>query len=165
MGEGSDLGARLNLASRDEIGRLAREFDGMVARVEQSRRQLVDQSFHAGFAELAKGVLHNLGNAMTPLAVRVSKLGDRLRAAPVDDLIRAAAELEDSDTQSERSHADLKTFMHLGCREMSASIRESLRDLEVIQRQATLVQTASQRADAIDAQRARDRDRASSRSS
>ncbi len=94
VGEGSDLGARLNLQSRDEIGRLAHEFDRMVARVEQSRHQLVDQSFHAGFAELAKGVLHNLGNAMTPLGVRVAKLGERLRAAPVDDLIQAAAELE-----------------------------------------------------------------------
>jgi two-component system NtrC family sensor kinase len=141
MGEGSDLGARLNLGSHDEIGRLAHEFDAMVARVEQSRHQLVDQSFHAGFAELAKGVLHNLGNAMTPLAVRVSKLGDRLRAAPVDDLIRAAAELEDSPTQSERSR-DLKTFMQLGCREMSGCIQESRQDLEVIQRQATLVQSA-----------------------
>jgi two-component system, NtrC family, sensor kinase len=141
VGEGSDLGARLNLGSRDEIGLLAREFDGMVARVEQSRHQLVDQSFHAGFAELAKGVLHNLGNAMTPLAVRVSKLDDRLRAAPVDDLIRAAAELEDSHTQSERSR-DLKTFMQLGCREMSGCIQESRHDLEVIQRQATLVQSA-----------------------
>ena len=141
MGEGSDLGARLNLASRDEIGRLAREFDGMVARVEQSRHQLVDQSFQAGFAELAKGVLHNLGNAMTPLSVRVSKLGDRLRGAPVNDLIQAAAELEDAPTQAERSQ-DLKTFMHLGCREMSVCIQESLLDLEVIQRQATLVQSA-----------------------
>jgi len=141
VGEGSDLSARLNLGSRDEIGRLAQEFDGMVARVEQSRHQLVDQSFHAGFAELAKGVLHNLGNAMTPLAVRVSKLDDRLRAAPVDDLIRAAAELEDSHTQSERSR-DLKTFMHLGSREMSGCIQESRHDLEVIRRQATLVQSA-----------------------
>jgi signal transduction histidine kinase len=131
----------LNLASRDEIGRLAQEFDGMVARVEQSQHQLVDQSFHAGFAELAKGVLHNLGNAMTPLAVRVSKLGDRLRVAPVNDLIMAAAELEDSYTPSERSQ-DLKTFMHLGCREMSVCIQEGLHDLEVIQRQATLVQSA-----------------------
>src|SRR6202042_687695 len=67
VGEGSDLGARLNLQSPDEIGRLAHEFDRMVARGEQSRHQLGDQSFHAGFAELAKGVLHNLGNTMTPL--------------------------------------------------------------------------------------------------
>ena len=96
----------LNLRSRDEIGRLAHEFDSMVARVEQFRRQLVDQSFHAGFAELAKGVLHNLGNAMTPLAVRVAKLGDRLRAAPVDDLIAASAELiEVRAALRSRSHA------------------------------------------------------------
>jgi two-component system NtrC family sensor kinase len=141
VGEGSDLGARLNLKSRDEIGRLAREFDCMVARVEQSRRQLVDQSFQAGFAELAKGVLHNLGNAMTPLGVRVSKLGERLRGAPVEDLIRASAELEGADSPTERSR-DLKTFMHLGCREMAACVEASRNDLEVIQRQATLVQSA-----------------------
>ena len=141
VGEGSDLGARLNLKSRDEIGRLAHEFDRMVARVEQSRRQLVDQSFHAGFAELAKGVLHNLGNAMTPLGVRVSKLGERLRAAPVEDLILASAELEGGDVPSERSR-DLKTFMHLGSREMAVCLQEARNDLEVIQRQATLVQTA-----------------------
>lgn len=141
VGKGSDLGARLNLDSRDEIGRLAHEFDGMVARVEQSRRQLVDQSFHAGFAELAKGVLHNLGNAMTPLAVRVSKLGDRLRAAPVEDLMRASAELDAPDAPPDRSQ-DLKTFMQLGCREMSACVKEARHDLEVIQRQASIVQNA-----------------------
>jgi sensor domain CHASE-containing protein len=141
VGEGADLGARLNLQSRDEVGRLAHEFDCMVARVEQSRRELVDQSFHAGFAELAKGVLHNLGNAMTPLAVRVAQLGARLRAAPVEDLIQAAAELGVEDGRSERAR-DLKTFMHLGCREMAGCIEESREDLEVIQRQAALVQSA-----------------------
>ena len=30
-------------------------------------------------AELAKGVLHNLGNAMTPIGVRLAGLRDRLR--------------------------------------------------------------------------------------
>src|ERR1700730_814547 len=79
VGEGTDLSVRLNIAGQDEIALLAREFDRMVERVADSRRQLVDQSFHAGFAELAKGVLHNLGNAMTPLGVRLSKLTDRLR--------------------------------------------------------------------------------------
>ena len=74
IGQGNDLMARLNLNSRDEVGRLAREFDRMVERVEQTHRELVDQSFQAGFAELAKGVLHNLGNAMTPLGVRLAKL-------------------------------------------------------------------------------------------
>src|ERR1700678_4101575 len=79
VGEGTDLSARLELPGQDEIAMLAREFDRMVERVADSRRQLVDQSFQAGFAELAKGVLHNLGHAMTPLGVRLSRLGDRLR--------------------------------------------------------------------------------------
>jgi methyl-accepting chemotaxis protein len=93
VGNGTDLTARLNIPGQDEIARLAREFDRMVERVADSRRQLVDQSFQAGFAELAKGVLHNLGNAMTPLGVRLSKLGDRLRDAPAGDVELAFAEL------------------------------------------------------------------------
>jgi HAMP domain-containing protein len=66
VGAGGDLTARLDFAGDDEIGRLAREFDRMVERVAESRRQLGDQSFQAGFAERAKGIMHNLGNAMTP---------------------------------------------------------------------------------------------------
>jgi two-component system NtrC family sensor kinase len=141
IGQGTDLTVRLDLETRDEIGRLSREFDRMVARVEHSRRELVDQSFQAGFAELAKGVLHNLGNAMTPLGVRVAKLKDRLRDAPVDDLRLGCTELKDAQPDSAR-YQDLKEFVYLGCREMSATIEESRADVEVIQRQATLVQSA-----------------------
>jgi len=72
IGEDKNLNTRLGFERKDEIGVLAREFDRMVARVAESRRQLIDQSFQAGFAELAKGVLHNLGNAMTPIGVRLS---------------------------------------------------------------------------------------------
>src|SRR6202030_39919 len=92
VGEGTDLSARLSLPGQDEIALLAREFDRMVERVADSRRQLVDQSFQAGFAELAKGVLHNLGNAMTPIGVRLANLRERLRAAPCDDAEQAVAE-------------------------------------------------------------------------
>ena len=86
IGNGQDLTARLDLSGDDEIGRLAREFDRMVERVAESRRQLVDQSFQSGFAELAKGVLHNLGNAMTPIGVRLSGLAQRLHQAPIVDV-------------------------------------------------------------------------------
>jgi sensor domain CHASE-containing protein len=83
LGEGKDLTTRLDFKGTDEIGILACEFDQMVARVAEARSELIDQSFHAGFAELAKGVLHNLGNAMTPIGVRLSSLRDRLRSAPI----------------------------------------------------------------------------------
>jgi two-component system, NtrC family, sensor kinase len=141
VGEGTDLTGRLNIPGQDEIARLAREFDRMVERVADSRRQLVDQSFQAGFAELAKGVLHNLGNAMTPLGVRVSKLGDRLRDAPADDVDLAFAELSKEDQGSAR-RADLEEFLRLACRELAASVRDARSDIAVVQRQAVIVQTA-----------------------
>jgi two-component system NtrC family sensor kinase len=141
VGEGTDLSARLDLPGQDEIAMLAREFDRMVERVADSRRQLVDQSFQAGFAELAKGVLHNLGNAMTPLGVRLAKLGDRLRDAPAGDVDLALAELA-KETRGSARHADLEEFLRLACRELAAAVKDSQSDVAVVQRQATIVQTA-----------------------
>jgi sensor domain CHASE-containing protein len=141
VGEGTDLTARLDLPGRDEVARLAREFDRMVQRLTDSRRQLVDQSFQAGFAELAKGVLHNLGNAMTPLGVRVSKLADRLRDAPAGDVELAFAALATEPAGTAR-RADLEEFLRLACRELAASVKEAQGDVAVVQRQATIVQTA-----------------------
>jgi len=141
VGNGTDLTARLNIPGQDEIARLAREFDRMVERVADSRRQLVDQSFQAGFAELAKGVLHNLGNAMTPLGVRLSKLGDRLRDAPAGDVELAFAELSQENAPCAR-RSDLEEFLRLACRELAGSVKDARSDIAVIQRQATIVQTA-----------------------
>jgi sensor domain CHASE-containing protein len=141
IGEGTDLTARLNLPGRDEVAVLAGEFDRMVGRVADSRRQLMDQSFQAGFAELAKGVLHNLGNAMTPLGVRLTKLGERLRDAPAADVELAATELAREQPDSER-YRDLQEFLRLGCRELGGALKEAQADVMVIQRQATIVQTA-----------------------
>ena len=141
ISEGNDLTARLDLDSRDEIGLLAREFDSMVERVKETRNELVDKSFQAGFAELAKGVLHNLGNAMTPLSVRLAKLENRLRAMPAEDLELACGELKAAVPGSPR-HSDLMEFLRLGCREISSGVGESKADIEIIQRQAQIVQTA-----------------------
>jgi len=141
VGEGTDLTVRLNIPGQDEVARLAREFDRMVERVAESRRQLVDQSFQAGFAELAKGVLHNLGNAMTPLGVRLSTLGNRLRDAPVADADLAFAELAKTGEGSAR-RADLEEFLRLACRELAAAVKDARGDVAVVQRQSTIVQTA-----------------------
>jgi sensor domain CHASE-containing protein len=142
ISERNDLTARLDLDTKDEIGLLAREFDSMVARVQETRRELVDKSFQAGFAELAKGVLHNLGNAMTPLSVRLARLESRLRDIPAaGDLELACAELQGAAQVSQRQ-TDLVEFLRLGCREVSSGITESKADVEVIQRQAQTVQSA-----------------------
>jgi sensor domain CHASE-containing protein len=139
IGEGSELTARLDFTGSDEFAQLAREFDRMVERVAESRRQVVDQSFHAGFAELAKGVMHNLGNAMTPFSVRLSALAERLRGFPIGDLQTAAAELA-LPAERQRS-ADLQEFLRLGCLEMAATIEAAHADVAVLQRQTQIMQT------------------------
>jgi signal transduction histidine kinase len=118
---------------------LASELDRMVVRVAESRMQLVDQSFQAGFAELAKGVLHNLGNAMTPIGVRLANLAERLRRAPAGDAELAVAELQAGAADAARA-GDLEEFLRLAAKELAATVRVAQEDVAVMTRQTTLVQ-------------------------
>jgi len=140
IGGSEDLSARLNFQRGDEIGRLAVEFDRMVERVAESRRQLIDQSFQAGFAELARGVLHNLGNAMTPIGVRLAALGQRLRQAPTAHAEQAAEELQRGTEPARR--ADLEEFLRLACGEFAVIVRAAQQDVAVLTRQTGIVQSA-----------------------
>jgi sensor domain CHASE-containing protein len=138
VGERGDLTARLDFTGSDEVSRLAGEFDRMVENVAQSRRQLVDQSFQAGIAELAKGVMHNLGNAMTPLGVRLSVLATRFANAPLADIEWAATEFAAEAKDSER-RAELVTFIQLGCRELAATLLAAQSDIAAMERQTSIM--------------------------
>ena len=141
LGEDRDLTTRLDLERGDEIGVLAREFDRMVGRVAESRTQLVDQSYQAGFAELAKGVLHNLGNAMTPIGVRLATLAERLRVTPAADAAQAAAELQQGCDDGERNR-DLREFLRLACKELATTIHSAQEDVALVTRQTSVIQGA-----------------------
>jgi sensor domain CHASE-containing protein len=141
IGAGDDLTTRLNLQRRDEIGTLAQEFDRMVGKVAESRRQLIDNSFQAGMAEFSRGVLHNIGNAMTPLAVRISKLKEQLQGAPIEDVERALAESGQPGTGIERQ-SDLDEFLRLASAELAGILKAAEVDVAMMVRQAGMVQTA-----------------------
>ncbi|HEY5101519.1 MAG TPA: CHASE4 domain-containing protein [Steroidobacteraceae bacterium] len=141
IGADKDLTTRLDSKSTDEIGILAREFDRMVERVSESRRELVDQSFQAGFAELARGVLHNLGNAMTPIGVRLARLRDRLRRAPAENAEEAIAELAAGTAEPGR-RADLEQFVLLACKELALTVKAAEIDIAVMSRQTAIVQSS-----------------------
>jgi two-component system NtrC family sensor kinase len=141
IGQEKDLTSRLDFRRQDEIGVLASEFDRMVARVANSRNQLIDQSFQAGFAELAKGVLHNMGNAMTPISVRLSVLRNRLRDLQVEDFELVAQELARGEVEPTR-RADLAEFLRLASGQLVTTVAAARQDLEVMTRQTSLVQSA-----------------------
>lgn len=63
------------------------------AKLEESHKQLIELSRQAGMAEVATGVLHNVGNVLNSVSVSATVVCDRLRQSEVDDLQRAASML------------------------------------------------------------------------
>ena len=68
------------------------------AKLEALHRQLLDASRQAGMAEVASGVLHNVGNVLNSLNVSATLVADKVRASRVARLTQVADLL--------RTHAD-----------------------------------------------------------
>lgn len=139
VGQRGDLAARLTLERRDELGVLAREFDQMVERLAETRKALIDQSYQSGVAEMASGVLHNIGNAVTPLKVRVANLNGTLHDAPAAELRMALTELADPATPGDRRR-DLEEFVDLAGREAATVLEETTGQLSGILDQVDHIQ-------------------------
>ena len=134
-----DLSARLGYQRSDELGTLARAFDNMVERLAKTRRELIDRSFESGAAENASGVLHNLGNAMTPLAVNIASLQQQLAQVNAADLRLALDELKHDSADAGRQR-DLQQFVQLSAAELVHALQRSNERLRDITDQAGVIQ-------------------------
>ncbi|WP_233261507.1 ATP-binding protein [Vitiosangium sp. GDMCC 1.1324] len=81
---------KLTVFSRDITERKAAE-----ARLSELHRGLVDASRQAGMAEVATGVLHNVGNTLNSVNVSANLLDERLRGMRVSGLEKAVALLRE----------------------------------------------------------------------
>ena len=90
MGQSNDLSAHIALDRKDEIGILSQEFDRMVERLATTRQSLMEQSYHSGMAEVAVGVLHNVGNVLNSVNVSCAMLMTQLRESNVGDVAKVA---------------------------------------------------------------------------
>ncbi|MFZ4574464.1 MAG: CHASE4 domain-containing protein [Phycisphaerales bacterium] len=108
VGATGDFTRRFGAASKDEIGELAREFDTMVASLGEAKREVADMSRRAGMAEVASGVLHNVGNAMNSARVSISTVRRIVSDSKVSsvrkvsDLIGSQPDLADFFTNDAR---------------------------------------------------------------
>jgi signal transduction histidine kinase len=134
IGRLDNVTMRLDIERSDEIGVLAQEFDRMMGRLAAVRRELVQRSFEAGVGEMASGALHNIGNAITPLTVRIENLRQRLRAAPTADIEPTIAQLHLSRADAPR-HADCEALLELLARDCTRVIAQCDSELQVIRRQ------------------------------
>src|ERR1017187_5477882 len=65
--------------------------------LDKLNRQLMDTSRQAGMAEVATGVLHNVGNVLNSVSVSATVVTDRLRRSKVDKLRQATALLREQN--------------------------------------------------------------------
>lgn len=88
VGQGGGLAARLDSPRPDELGVLAREFDRMVGLLEASRAELVEAARLGGRAEVARSVLHNVGNVLNSVNASRAVVDRELREGVLADLDR-----------------------------------------------------------------------------
>ena len=66
--------------------------------LEDANRQLMDATRQAGMAEVATGVLHNVGNVLTSINVTANLLSDRFRDSKVTSIFKVCALLRDQSS-------------------------------------------------------------------
>jgi two-component system, NtrC family, sensor kinase len=74
--------------------------------LQRTQQQLIDASRQAGMAEVATGVLHNVGNVLNSVNVSATLIAERLGQARTANLARAAAMLRERNGQLQESLAD-----------------------------------------------------------
>jgi two-component system NtrC family sensor kinase len=97
-----DLGRRSGVVRPDEIGTLASEFDRMVECLAGFQHERVRQARAGGMAEIARVVLHDIGNAMQAVSGNVETLRTQLGSRDFADLERVAGLLAEHAGDLER---------------------------------------------------------------
>jgi two-component system NtrC family sensor kinase len=77
---GGDYARRTGIASRDEIGDLAREFDAMATAIEEREHKLIRSERLATVGRMAAHITHEIRNPLASLGLNVELLADEVGA-------------------------------------------------------------------------------------
>lgn len=96
-----DLSSPIEVTGKHELARFSEAFNGMLEDLQTARlRQATEAearaaSRRAGMADVATGVLHNVGNVLNSLRVSVEVVRDELKPGTLDKLTKTVALLEE----------------------------------------------------------------------
>jgi signal transduction histidine kinase len=111
VGSAADYGHRAPVLSQDELGELTRAFNGMLDRLQAAdselrttnqslskeiterlrlEQALIDTSRQAGMAEVATGILHNVGNVLNSVNISTQLMREKLQRSQMSRLSRTA---------------------------------------------------------------------------
>jgi sensor domain CHASE-containing protein len=139
VGKTAALSERLEIDRSDELGTLARELDRMMHQLDQARSQLLEQTFRAGMAEMAAGVLHNVRNALSPIATQIDTLCLELQELPLDQINSAQTELAGDQVKPARRE-DLSHFLDLAHQRLASVFPELDRQLAEVRSKMSQVE-------------------------
>lgn len=105
------------LASSDEIGTLANQFDQLADELAEAEEKLRLNSYVQGKADSAVGLLHNVRNALVPLQTKYDKWEQEDRQPLRGQLVQALDELSGDACPAER-RAALETFARTASRKL-----------------------------------------------
>ncbi|HYF15745.1 MAG TPA: ATP-binding protein [Phycisphaerales bacterium] len=91
--DGSAVPARVTCALAPD-GSAVLTVSDLTEKLETDRR-LLEATRHAGMAEVATGILHNVGNVLNSVNVSTSVVSDKLRRSEIGNLVRAGAIIEE----------------------------------------------------------------------
>lgn len=106
------------LASDDEIGTLAKQFDRLTDELAEAEDELRRSSYVQGKADSAVGLLHNVRNALVPLQTKYEKWEQEDRQPLRRQLVQALDELDGDACPADR-RAALEGFAKTAARKLA----------------------------------------------
>ncbi|MBW3542627.1 MAG: HAMP domain-containing protein, partial [Planctomycetes bacterium] len=94
----------LNHNLENKVQDRTRQLESALANLRDAQTRLTDMAHSAGMAEIATGVLHNVGNVLNSVNISAAMVGERVRGSRLADLERTLERLS-----SQRD--DLATFL------------------------------------------------------
>lgn len=110
VGRSYDLSRFLQLKGCAEIKILGSEYNKMSESLDSNRKDLVDQSYYSGIAEITSGVIHNIRNTITPMVTDIALLKEKCEYLPVGNMTSAFGELSNTKLDPERKEKLISFF-------------------------------------------------------
>jgi signal transduction histidine kinase len=115
--------------------------------LQAAHSQLVTAARRAGMAEIATGVLHNVGNVLNSINVSATLASDRLRQSKINELLRATKLLDEhqqdlgSFITSDPKGKQLPRFLSLVATHLADERSDILKELELLNTKVNHVKT------------------------
>ncbi|MFB3787261.1 MAG: CHASE4 domain-containing protein [bacterium] len=124
---------------KDEIGILSAAFANMAKQLTAARKNLLEQTYYSGMADMASGILPNIRNTLSPMLVEIGLLLQELRQAPLEKIRLAKKELA-LDSTSPARRADLKKYTGMAEGKIQALLVHTGEKLAGLARRATQIE-------------------------